>query len=355
MGEAVFLNAQRDLVSGDIDRRRAASLAAKTVSVAVLATPFFSILLGIWLIALDFPNFILGVVGAIILALGAMLLPRRSRNRETTLTRSGLPKTFDLLDRIATEMGTEPATGVHIIPDLNAYMLHVRNERVMGIGAVLWHALPAEQRVAIIAHEFAHQINGDPARSGLTQKALDTLEGWLWYLEPDTGELFTDLVMMLPYLMAAGFYRLLVRLMFIESQRAEYLADAIGARLSGAGALQEALKTISLNDRIEAELRGMHANRTAGGIKMVHRLANAVSNTPEEERKDILDQVFAKKLSVDDTHPPTAYRLAFLDLLPAVGDTLRVGNDKMAAIDAELEPHFAKLGDEILKAQGDDF
>ncbi len=346
LGEKIFLDAQKDLIERKLDRKRTVPVVATVLSIAILASPFVSIMLGALLIAITFPNVFAIIIGLVMVGIGYILLPNRQRGLEGLSERSKLPATFHLLDQITDRMGTESITHVMITPDFNAFMLHFTGKRVIGIGAVLWRATTPEEKLAILAHEVAHQVNGDPARSGLTGKALQTLEGWLWFLEPDADELLAEIIMYLPFLIVSGLHRLLLRLIFFESQRSEYLADALAAYVAGVPASQSALQKTMLDERIAIERLGMHANRVPGGLALVDRFASAITGISVRERDAIIAKANAAKLAVDSTHPPTVYRIAFLDLL-SDADASVFDPDEVRDSDSELEGQFAKQGDNL--------
>ena len=346
LGERIFLDAQRDLVECNLDRQRSVPVTATILSIAILASPFVSIILGTLLTAATFPNLFVLIVGIVLIGVGLILLPKRQHRLDDLLERSQLPSTFHLLDQITDRLGTETITHVIVTPDFNAFMLHLGGKRVIGIGAVLWQATTPQERLAILAHEVAHQVNGDPARTGLTGKALHTLEGWLWFLEPNADELLAEIIMYLPLLIVSGIHRLLLRLVFIESQRSEYLADALAAHVAGVQASQSALQKTMLAERIELERLGMHANRVPGGLALVDRFASAVKGIADQERDALFSKAKSEKLAVDSTHPPTVYRIAFLDLLTDAGTSVLNPGD-LCDIDTELEGQFANQGDNL--------
>ncbi len=51
----------------------------------------------------------------------------------------------------------------------------LRRQRVLWLGLALFGALPPQQRVALLANQLGHFVNGDVRRLGLTQPALTTL------------------------------------------------------------------------------------------------------------------------------------------------------------------------------------
>ena len=354
LAETIFLAAQRDLVTGELDRPRAVPILANVIAVAVLASPVLIFALGATILWLGWPGLGTILIGGTLMALGVALRPRRRRIDGRIHRRADLPRTFALFDAVAARLGTDAPTGLVLDHDFNAAFRQTGAERVVVIGAILWRAAPPDERIALLSHELAHQLNRDPARSGLTSRALEVLAGWVWYLEPDADEVLVELLMYIPFLIASGTFGLLLRLVFAESQRAEYLADAISARASGSTPAKRLLERVSFSERIDAEILGLYPRTAAGGLAMIDRLANAVVDVPEDTRAEITARMRDQTWSLDATHPPTAYRLAFLDLLPETADPLALSPDDMASVDDELAPHFATLGDRLRNQLIDD-
>ena len=348
-GEAVFLQAQRDLASETLDRKRHIAISANVLSLLVLTTPFLAAAAGVALLVAGFPSLLPMIFGGVLLAFAYALVPKRAKLDPDLLTRDGMPASFAVLDRLSEALNTEGLSRIAVLKDFNAFMLHSRGERILGIGATLWLALNRGEQLAVLAHEVAHQANGDPARSGLTAKALFTLETWLWYIEPDdSDDLIGSLVMFAPFLAVSALYRLLLRMTFLESQRAEYLADAMAARVAGPEAVISLMNKLALADEIEKQANTMHGTSAPGGIQMIERLAGAITSIPDEDRQRRLDEARQKKLSVDETHPPSVYRIAFLRLLAEreTPDPLTM-DPLLDAMGRELAPYFARLGDDI--------
>ena len=93
----------------------------------------------------------------------------------------------------------------------------------------------------------------------------------------------------------------------------------------------------------------MHVNRAPGGVEMIDRLARAINEASEEATEAQLQKMRDEKLAVDTTHPPSQYRIAFLELLRDAGEELDGASLDMTALDRELEPLIAKQGDRILR------
>jgi len=348
-GEAVFLEAQKSLILRQIHRRSWHTVLANALALAILVTPILSLLGGIFLIVQAFPNLLAIVVGASLIALGIALMPRRARVSGTLLRRGQLPNTFLVLDQISEQLKTERVTAVQFYPDFNASMLHAQGERVVGIGVTLWQTLTPDERGAVLAHEIAHQANGDPARQGITAMALGVVEGWLWYLEPDADEFIAEVLMYVSFLLVGGLYRILLTLVYAESQRAEYLADALASKVAGVEAMKSSLVKLTIADeRIAAELRGMHISSAPSGKELIDRLAASIAGAPEEYVRGAMAKAHDQALAIDQSHPPTHYRMAFLNLLGGEPQDQGLA-DAIGALDQELYEYISKAGTEILE------
>ena len=299
--------------------------------------------------------------GAVFLGVGWMLLPRRPRLPPRCLRRADLPRTFAMLDRLAGLLGGPPITAVTIEATFKAHVHTVGRDRVLGLGALLWRGLDGPQRLALLAHEQAHLVNGDPARGVVLGAAQSTLEGWYYLFTP--SEVVDEFGMRYPdgdhfgifTALLSGAMRVLVeiplvlleRLSYFPQQRAEYLADALSARVAGIDPMRGLLRHLALAGQIEPSLSRINDLAPPRGLDMLDTLAGGLTGLDAAGRERLMHRMQTEHLSVDGTHPPTAYRLAFLDVIPATPPQLIANPEKMAAIDAELAPHFARLGDRV--------
>lgn len=119
-------------------------------------------------------------------------------------------------------------------------------------------AMNGQELVALIGHEMAHSVNGDPARSYIVNSAVHTLFGLYRTLRESglfpTSDNVIYYVLSLPFrLVIVGisfvFFALahvLVHVLWQDSQRAEYWADYLGARVSGTQASISTLRKLPL-------------------------------------------------------------------------------------------------------------
>jgi len=289
-----------------------------------------------------------------------MLIPRRERLPNDVLRREDLPATFAMTDQIGGLLDAPQITAIHITDDYNAAISKVGHDRVLYIGAIMWAALESDQKIALVAHELGHLVNDDPTRYGLLAAALNTLEGWHDMFLPSglvdeygnplydgggdvIGNLITGALRTVIELIWSG----LERLTYFAQQRAEYLANALSAEIAGRAALVSFLKQIEFADRMEPVIAGFGNLRLPKGMDMIRSLADATVNISAQDRDAALARMRDTGHAVDSTHPPTAFRIAFLQTIPDMPGKLLASDVDFAPIDAELDPPFACVGNRI--------
>ena len=356
IGEGIYLSALQDFASGRTSRERPGAL-LWGLSALVVACPYVFAALGAGLLFVDFPNLLALVFGGAFLGLGWMLRPRKPQLPVGAVGRDSLPETFALLDAISAQLDAPKVSKVVIDNQFNAYAAEVRNTPIVGIGALLWLASDRPQRLAVLGHELGHLAHRDTRRIALPDRALMVLNAWQnlldmdHYVDAHTGVLeresngiFADLVSAALRGIVDTLTWAILKLSFAESQKAAYLADASGLRVAGR---QASLTALDLLVRIEASgaLRsGILPRQGEAGFDFLSRLAATVDQLPPDQAARALAAHSAEKLSLDTTHPPTAYRQAFINGLPEalLEPPLEIAN--WAAFEVELKAHFEKIG-----------
>jgi hypothetical protein len=152
------------------------------------------------------------------------------------------------------------------------------------------------------------------------------------------------LVRPLLWLVSRPFYyllRLQVNLAQHDGHRAEYLADALAARVAGTDAV------VGLHERLLLEsvfeLAVQRAAQSSGEPDLFDSLAQAVRAVParEIERRRRVARLADSRL--DATHPPTGSRIELLEGRPKETGTLFLSEQKASAIDSELRPSFKAM------------
>lgn len=341
LAQGVYNRALADVRAGNLERASTPVLFANIVSVFVLSVPLIIMMLGLWLMWVGYPNVGSLVFGALFLAAGLYLMPRRVRCPDNVSRRADMPQTFALLDDICLQLDAPKYTALLIDESFNASVTTIGKERLITIGAPLWEVATNAEKLAVLGHETGHMVNNDPGRRWLISKALDSLRQWDAAFGDGGGNVAAELVLAPLNLITEMLTRLIVKMIFIESQRAEYLADFMGARVSGPHNMMSLLELITLLPLADERLNTMFGAGSLRGRDMLAELARAVTQAPHEVREKRLLEMREQKHSVDRTHPPSVYRIAFLqqiDVPPPQSMTL-------SALDAEWAPHLKRVGD----------
>ncbi len=303
-------------------------------------------------------------VGLILLAAAWSVRPRLGKEPKRVEARGAVPALYDLVDRVAKATGSGRIDGIVLAPIFNANVSRTgwRRRAHLTIGVPLFEVLGPQERVALLAHELGHEVNGDPRRTGFIGSAIGTLAAWNTVLTR-TGPrrrgaggigMFVELAETLTDYVTAGIavvVRLIARgmlhLVWHESQRAEYLADDISRRVAGTDAAIGALRKLPLVAAYREAVQSVSVSGSAGAgaaslfrdfrARALERFANdgdAAGGTPE------------KDFRLDTTHPPTPYRIEFLRAR-TVPAQLTLTHGESDRIDRELEPIEERLQREI--------
>lgn len=246
--------------------------------------------------------------GLFMVGIAWLVRPRFGKAPEDVVTRAKFPALYQAADEVASALHAAPVDAIAINEYFSAAYgrFGLRRSRLVMLGYPLWMALDDEERVALLAHELAHDVNGDFSRNFFVGSAIDSLAQWYSLIAPDrlyeTGliEELTRLVMGLlaEFILVVIFT--LNQLLLYESRRAEYLADYLSAQVAGTDA------TISVLEKFKG--RGAHY-------------------VPLQFR----------------SHPPTEYRIEFLKSKPRISPHFRLSPattrqiaDELATLEREM-------------------
>ena len=146
------------------------------------------------------------------------------------------------------------------------------------------------------------------------------------------------------FLIALGCRVLLTRLDLYCGQRAEYLADELGARLAGSEAAYGLLGKVAMADPVLNFLTAAKNRRATANPVAADRLwasvTEYVDSVPETERRrrKIVDRL--RNIRTDRSHPANHLRIALVEARPQLPGALKVSEDEWAEIDAELAPRY---------------
>lgn len=303
-------------------------------------------LLGIILILNNYGSCLSLFSGVVCFGLAWILRPQPAKlpaNVEIT-PRERAPVFYRHIDQISTALRAPRVDGVVITADFNAAYLTVgwRRQRILMLGLPLLSVLTPQERVAVMAHELAHSVNGDPARGLVIGTALNTLARWYFLLRPTPMytrpygllEMFADSVLTVLSLFPWVAAQALIHLLYRDSQRAEYLADRLSAHIGGTNAVVSALDKMRLTDSFVLCVRRSTLNSsTTNFFTEFHR---QVTHVPPRELERIrrAERLYGSRLSM--THPPTVYRIDALQAHPVTAPQVTCGTDISLSIEQEL-------------------
>jgi Zn-dependent protease with chaperone function len=307
----------------------------------------------------------LRILGGFALAFSYLLRPRFGRhgNRAGVLTRAKAPALHALADRVAAEVGSRPVDAIQVTTSFSASISTaglLRRTR-LSIGLPLWVALTSQQRVALLGHEFGHNVNGDHRRGLWLGSANAALREWFALTRPEMagsggrglvliGTWSLKAALRLINLAVYGLLVLLDRLTTRSGQAAEYHADALGARVGSTEAARGMLEVLLLEPSFETIVNRRrnlprHSGRRAATQSeptqdLWTEVADQFAEIPPLERERRLRLSERELGTVDSTHPPTYLRISMLGVRPVPEAAVILGTEEAAAIDAELAPYL---------------
>ena len=326
-----------------------AKVAAFAIAGLFYAGVIAAAVVGAALIALAPTNPAAIVAGVLLIAIALLVRPRFGKVPDHgVLEPDETPHLYALTDEVASSLDSKRVDAIVVTPEYNASfaILSLRRRRVLRLGLPLFTALEPQERVALVAHELAHGRNGDSTRGFVVGSALNGLAEIYNVLMPRAHEKDFDELAVFGWI-ANAFMRLLalpfwllfyteLHLLQRDSQRAEYLADALAAQTAGTTAV------ISLHEKLllESSFDGLvhehlHARSESDLFAEVRTRLAAVPDR-ERERQRRVARLEESRLS--DSHPPTAMRIRLLEDRPQLEANVTLTADESDTVDRELTP-----------------
>ena len=311
---------------------------------------FLFAILGIVLIIRGWPNFAAILGSLFCLSIAWVLSPRFPKSPKQVISREEFPTLYQIVDEIAASLETQAVDNIVILPQFNAAFSQVgwRRKKVLYLGLPLFLVLAGQERVALIAHELAHGVNDDPNRSLFVGSALKSLISWYEILYPTqlvaSGQgiyaLLNIPVTLFLLLVANTVWvgiLILLHLIWRASQRAEYLADYLAAQISGSDSLRLVLTKLHLGEgTFRRTVQSVTLNEDNRNLFDV--LKKRINNVPQRELERINRLMTLELSRMDTTHPPTAYRIKFLQAHAVSKPKYVLSKEDMVQMDSELEP-----------------
>jgi Zn-dependent protease with chaperone function len=360
-GQALFLELGRSIPVRP--RLSAARVGSFAIAIAIHAATLGTIVLGVYVLATNFPHFFGFAVGVPLVLLGLVLRPHLGKVRPDAIVLSpvGAPAIYELVNRISSEVGGRPVNRIVVDPTFNAAHgeVGIQRRRVLWLGLALWNVLDDQQRVAVVAHEMAHQVNGDLTHGLVVGSALRTLSDWNAFLAirfrpQGSGGLF-EFVTMLAEMLAIGLMRVAgwivfglyiveTSLLFRSRQSAEYYADRLAAVIASTEAMIACLDHLNLAEPCTLAVR--YAAQRQQDVWSIER--QYVDNLTAKEWERLRRLHARQGTRVDSTHPPTNLRIDLLRKQPETTGRIRLTAAESDAIAAEMAHAFGAVGERLV-------
>ncbi|WP_436523673.1 M48 family metalloprotease [Actinoplanes sp. HUAS TT8] len=345
---------------------RSARIATIALSVVLLAMVAAILVAGVWLLTYEFFSPV-NLIGALLILIAVVLRPRLGRlsaflRDAEELDRTTAPTLFALIDQVAAAAGTPVPDRVLLSAEFNAStsMVGLRRQRVLTLGAPLWTALDPQERVALLGHELGHFVNGDVRRGLITQAAESTLGAVAYLLRPDRrrtradglvgmiAEVLLDLVGGTLARLVGLLHLLLVWISRRDSQRAEYLADELAAKVGGSSSAIRLFDAFLLHDAIDTVVR---REARAGHGAVAWRAAAEQSRARLEPDVSAFRQLSRRtEASLFASHPPTGLRAGLIAARPEQPAAVVLTDLEQAQMDEELAAHYERVRRELAAA-----
>ncbi|MEV5067714.1 M48 family metallopeptidase [Streptomyces sp. NPDC053794] len=291
------------------------------------------------------------------------------------------PRLWAAVRRLAEQTGTRGPDEIYLVPAVNAAVYEKSRllglfpgRRVLLIGAPLLSGLDEAQLISVLAHEFGHYSHSDTRLGAINRRGFEQISRTVTTLLARSAARVEDerskaeekearrvakgksaravntgsaglsfRLAAKPFIWYGKFY---VRVMRGTMRRQEYAADLAAARIAGRTATASALREIPVLDAAFGFYMQSYASLGAGAGLLppqgevyggLHHLLQARSTELDEMRGKLPQE----ELSVYDTHPPIADRVARIEELPddgrepgAAGSAIGLLTDPVAAFTA---------------------
>jgi hypothetical protein len=309
------------------------------------------------IVAIGFPAFASIFWGAILCAVVWLMRPKPGKVPTRDLVdRKDFPALHAFVNQLAKELGGRPISKIVVDESFNAAygVLGWRRVPVLWIGPPLWMALRPQERVALLGHEIAHGVNRDGTRGFIVGSALNALNEWIGLLQGPFYQATTTTervggyfvyVLSIPF---AAVQSLLAQLLYLDKQQAEYFADYLASTISGTEAIVALLRRMGCHEHLDEVLLRNAYSTSQSGAHILGLFRERIASLPDREWQRLSRASEREGARLDASHPPTAYRIEFLNAHVVARPRIVATDDAMRTIDAEFKAVQEILGQRLI-------
>jgi Zn-dependent protease with chaperone function len=304
---------------------------------------------GIVIVAVGFPAFAAIFWGAVLCAFVWLMRPMPGKVPSLDLAdQKDFPALHAFVNQIAKELGGRRVSKIVVDQNFNAAyaVLGWRRVPVLWIGLPLWMALRPQERLALVGHEIAHGVNGDGTRGFIVGSAVNALNEWIGLLwEPTHIGGYVIWIFSIPF---AAVQSLLAQLLYLDKQQAEYFADYLASTISGTEAMVASLRRTGCHEHLDEVLLRNAYSTAQSGAHILELFRQRLANLPDREWQRLARASQREGARLDASHPPTAYRIEFLNAHTVARPRIVATEDAMRTIDAEFKAVQERLGQRLI-------
>lgn len=331
-----------------------AKLLAITIAALIHLITFAFLAIAILFFALAAKSLIFVLFGFLSLCVFLALFPKPPKVPENSLSATDYPALFKTVTRVQDALGAKPLHHLVVNDEFNASFTLTGWLRrpTLTLGYPLLHVLSTQEKVSLIAHELAHGINHDSSRSIFIGSAIYALNQWHemlvsteWKDDPDDGSSMAMIAWLAGHaakwmlkalsLIPWVFSKLLSHLLWLDLQRAEYLADRIAAKTAGREAGLACLSKLNFGETFQLAVQ--QATLSTNTLPLWEHLDHNLKHLPAHETERLRRLMMKEDARLDATHPPTAHRVAAIESLHSSSPQITLTAAEASALEEELK------------------
>jgi Zn-dependent protease with chaperone function len=279
------------------------------------------------------------------------------------IRRDHAPVLWSVIEEACSKVGARRPDAVYVDGRFNAHygMYGLRRRRCLVLGYPMWNVLGAEERLALLGHELAHDVNHDLRNGALVATALNSINHWLLVLSmpprtspsasltrrklkvrasaPSSIERAVPLAFLPLFGIVLIFGTCLRRISDKAAQRAEYLADDLACSIAGKASTTTMLGTELVG---RSCLQSLITASRQGESNLWRSEREFIESIPQYEliRRR---RIAASRLIRTDYHPPVDLRMRLMEERPPSTCQAPHLANRMSDIDHELLPWSQEL------------
>jgi Zn-dependent protease with chaperone function len=304
---------------------------------------------GLVLVATGYPEVAAIFWSVVLCALVWLMRPKPGKVPSRDLAdQKDFPALHALVNQIANDLGGRPVSKIVVDESFNAAygVLGWRRVPVLWIGLPLWMALRPQERVALLGHEIAHGVNRDGTRGFIVGSAVNALDEWIGLLrDPSHIGGYVVWILSIPF---AAVQSLLAQLLCLDKQQAEYFADYLASTISGTEAIVEFLRRTGCHEHLDEVLLRSAYSISQSGAHVLELFRERIANLPDREWQRLARASQREGARLDASHPPTAYRIEFLNAHVVAKPRIVATDDAMRTIAEEFKAAQEILGQRLI-------